>query len=65
MPGQATSYLLGSLEIQRLRRMAEEKLGEQFNIKAFHDMVIANSNVSLPMLGTAVITWVAHRLTEK
>jgi len=45
--------------------MAEEKLGEQFNIKAFHDMVIANSNVSLPMLGTAVITWVAHRLTEK
>jgi len=64
VPGQATSYLLGSLEIQRLRRTAEEKLGEQFDIKAFHDMVIANGNVSLPMLGAAVNTWIAHRLLD-
>jgi uncharacterized protein (DUF885 family) len=64
VPGQATSYLLGSLEIQRLRRSAEEKLGEQFDIKAFHDLVIANGNVSLPMLGAAVNTWIAHRLPE-
>ncbi len=64
VPGQATSYLLGSLEIQRLRRTAEEKLGEQFDIKAFHDMVIANGNVSLPMLGAAVNTWIAQSVTE-
>ncbi len=64
VPGQATSYLLGSLEIQRLRRLAEEKLGEQFDIKAFHDMVIANGNVSLPMLGAAVNTWIADRLAD-
>ena len=44
--------------------MAEEKLGEQFDIKAFHDMVIANGNVSLPMLGTAVATWIADRLAD-
>ena len=64
VPGQATSYLLGSLEIQRLRRTAEEKLGEQFDIKAFHDMVMANGNVSLPMLGAAVNTWIAQSVTE-
>ncbi len=44
--------------------MAEEKLGEQFDIKAFHDMVIANGNVSLPMLGAAVGTWIADRLAD-
>ena len=64
VPGQATSYLLGSLEIQRLRRKAEEKLGEQFDIKAFHDMVIANGNVSLPMLATAVNAWITQRLRD-
>ncbi|MFQ6003918.1 MAG: DUF885 family protein [Woeseia sp.] len=58
VPGQATSYLLGSLEIQRLRRMAEERLGEAFDIRAFHDKVIANGNVSLPMLDVAINDWV-------
>ena len=58
VPGQATSYLLGSLEIQRLRRMAEDKLGDDFDIKAFHDKVIANGSVSLPMLRSAVESWV-------
>jgi hypothetical protein len=48
-----------------LRRTAEEKLGEQFDITAFHDMFIANGNVSLPMLGAAVNTWIADSLAEK
>ena len=38
--------------------MAEEKPGEQLDIKAFHDMVIANGNVSLPMLKAAIDRWV-------
>lgn len=60
VPGQATSYLLGSLEIQGLRREATEKLGDEFDIKAFHDQVIANGNVTLPMLKRAIDAWIAN-----
>ncbi len=58
VPGQATSYLLGSLEIQRLRRQAEEALGDAFDIKVFHDTIIANGGVSLPMLRESVDEWI-------
>ena len=58
VPGQATAYLLGSLEIQRLRRDAEERLGDRFDIKAFHDVVLGDGAVSLPMLQAAVDRWV-------
>jgi uncharacterized protein (DUF885 family) len=61
VPGQATSYLLGSLEIQRLRRKAEQTLGNEFDIKVFHDKVIANGSVSLPMLRQAVDRWIADK----
>ena len=60
VPGQATSYLLGSLEIQRLRQKAEETLGDDFDIKAFHDKVIANGGISLPMLKSLVDRWIAE-----
>ncbi|MDH3545772.1 MAG: DUF885 domain-containing protein, partial [Gammaproteobacteria bacterium] len=60
VPGQATSYLLGSLEIQRLRKRAEEALGEQFDIRKFHDRILANGGVTLPMLGTTVDAWIAE-----
>jgi uncharacterized protein (DUF885 family) len=59
VPGQATAYLTGSLEIQRLRRMAQERLGDRFDIKAFHDRVLADGAVSLPMLRTAIDRWIA------
>ncbi len=58
VPGQATSYLLGSLEIQRLRRHAEAALGERFDIREFHDRVLANGGVTLPMLATHVDAWI-------
>jgi uncharacterized protein (DUF885 family) len=57
VPGQATSYLLGSMEIQRLRHKAEETLGDDFDIKVFHDKVIANGGVSLPMLKASIDAW--------
>jgi uncharacterized protein (DUF885 family) len=59
VPGQATSYLLGSLEIQRLRRVAEEALGENFDIREFHDRVLADGSVTLPMLRTNIAAWIA------
>ncbi len=60
-PGQATAYMTGSLEIQRLRANAQERLGESFDIKGFHDTVLADGAVSLPMLGNAVDAWIAEQ----
>jgi uncharacterized protein (DUF885 family) len=62
VPGQATSYLLGSLEIQRLRAHAEQLLGERFDIKAFHDRVLENGSITLPMLATSVDAWIEEQL---
>jgi len=61
VPGQATSYLLGSLEIQRLRKKAELALGDAFDIREFHDRILANGGVTLPMLGTTIDAWIAEQ----
>ncbi len=60
MPAQATAYLTGSLEIQRLRRIATEQLGDQFDVKAFHDLMIADGTVTLGMLENKVTRWIAE-----
>ena len=53
-PGQALSYKLGEIEMRRLRREAETALGERFDVRAFHDAVLANGSVPLPVLREAV-----------
>ncbi len=58
VPGQATAYMTGSLEIQRLRHDAEEALGDRFDIRGFHDTVLKDGAVTLPMLRDAVSRWV-------
>ena len=57
-PGQATSYMIGRLEIQRLRRQAEERLGPRFSIKDFHDVVLANGMTPLRQLARNVDAWI-------
>ena len=49
-PGQMTSYGAGELEILRLRRAAEQRRDQDFDIKAFHDTVLGNGSVTLGML---------------
>ena len=61
VPGQTTSYLIGSLEIQRLRRRAEEALGDDFDIREFHDRVLAAGGVTLPMLGATIEAWIIRK----
>jgi uncharacterized protein (DUF885 family) len=61
VPGQATSYMLGSLEIFRLRKKAETALGDRFDIRAFHDRLLANGGVTLPMLEQAIDAWIAEQ----
>jgi len=60
-PGQANAYMLGMLEIRRLRDLAEAKLGDRFDLRAFHDRVLENGSVTLPMLEESVEAWIAER----
>jgi uncharacterized protein (DUF885 family) len=59
-PGQATAYMLGNLEIRRLREMAERELGSRFDIRTFHDKVLEDGTVTLPMLRGKIERWVAE-----
>jgi uncharacterized protein (DUF885 family) len=60
-PGQATAYMLGMLEIRRLRTLAESELGGDFDVRAFHDRVLENGNITLPMLEDSVLAWIADQ----
>ena len=57
-PGQALAYMIGRLEIQRMRREAEAALGTQFTIKGFHDTVLGSGLMPLPVLERVVRDWV-------
>jgi len=58
VPGQATSYLLGALEIRRLRDRAQAELGEGFDIRAFHDLVLEDGAIPLTQLAGKVEAWI-------
>ncbi|HEX7225906.1 MAG TPA: DUF885 domain-containing protein [Candidatus Limnocylindria bacterium] len=53
-PGQALSYMIGRLEIQRIRRAAEDRQGDAFDIKAFHDAVLDSGPMPLGLLDQVV-----------
>ncbi|NHK28343.1 DUF885 domain-containing protein [Parvularcula flava] len=57
-PGQATSYKLGMLKIQELREKAESELGEDFDIRTFHDAILLDGAVPLPVLERKINTWI-------
>ncbi|MCL5254951.1 MAG: DUF885 domain-containing protein, partial [Gammaproteobacteria bacterium] len=59
-PGQATAYKIGMMRIQELRAEAEEALGEQFDIRAFHDTVLGGGSLPLPILERRVHQWIAE-----
>ena len=57
MPGQAVSYMIGRLELQRMRAEAEARMGDRFDIKGFHDAVLGSGTVTLPTLDRIVREW--------
>ena len=60
-PGQATSYMLGMIEIRRLRTLAEETLGENFDLRGFHDRVVGMGSITLPMLEASIQAWIVEQ----
>lgn len=54
LPGQACGYMIGRLELLRIRREAEERQGDAFDIKAFHDAVLDGGSLPLGVLDTIV-----------
>jgi uncharacterized protein (DUF885 family) len=57
-PAQANAYMLGMLEIRRLRMLAEYELGDRFDLKAFHDRVVGYGGITLPMLHVSILAWI-------
>jgi uncharacterized protein (DUF885 family) len=57
-PAQALSYMVGRLEIQRLRQTAERALGSGFDVREFHDLVIGGGPLPLTVLDQVVTDWV-------
>ncbi len=57
-PGQALAYKLGQLEILKLRAEAKQKLGDKFDIRAFHDEVLGNGALPLDVLDKEVNSWI-------
>jgi uncharacterized protein (DUF885 family) len=62
-PGQACAYMVGRQTINKLRDEAKAQLGDKFDIKAFHDVVLTNGAMPLSTLERVVRAWIAARKT--
>ena len=63
-PAQAVSYKMGEIKIRELRKRAEEALGEDFNIRAFHDKVLENGSIPLSTLERIIDQFIEQSLRE-
>ena len=65
MPGQALAYKVGMNRILELREQAKAELGERFDLKAFHDLVLTGGDMPLKMLGERVEGWIARNAAQE
>ena len=63
-PGQALSYKIGELKIIELREEAEKKLKDKFNIREFHESILKNGTLTLPLLEDQISEYIASTLSK-
>ncbi|HEX7846381.1 MAG TPA: DUF885 domain-containing protein [Chitinophagaceae bacterium] len=61
-PGQALAYKMGELKIKELRKKAQEKLKDKFDVREFHDLVLSQGTVTLKILEGMVDKWIGEKL---
>lgn len=65
LPGQASGYKIGMIKILELRQRAMDALGEQFDLKAFHNVVLGQGSMPLEILEQVVDEWIAASTNER
>lgn len=63
-PGQALAYKIGELKIREMRKRTEDALKENFDVRAFHDMILSNGSVTLSVLEKITDRFIAERLKK-
>ncbi len=64
-PGQACAYKIGELEIRRIRRDCEQRLGAAFDLRAFHDHLLGAGPLPLDVLATRMSAWCEGRSAKE
>jgi uncharacterized protein (DUF885 family) len=64
-PGQALAYKMGEIKIKEMRQKAEAALGTDFDVRAFHDMVLGNGTVTLSLLEKMTDRFIQQELKKK
>lgn len=63
-PGQALSYKIGEIKIRELRKKAEETLGEKFDIREFHEVILEEGTVTLSIMERRMDNYINEKLNE-
>jgi uncharacterized protein (DUF885 family) len=63
-PGQALAYKMGELKIKELRKRAEDKLKDKFDIREFHDLILSQGTVTLAILEQMVDRYIDNKLSN-
>jgi uncharacterized protein (DUF885 family) len=63
-PGQALAYKMGELKIRELRKKAEDKLKDKFDIREFHGVLLSQGTVTLTILEQMVDKYIAEKLKQ-
>ncbi len=64
-PGQSTAYFVGYLKFMELREKVREALGDQFDLKAFHRLVLTNGSMPLEVLEAVVLDWLESQMPSR